>query len=481
MGLAKFLDRESIIAKPGFNRWLIPPAGLAIHLSIGQIYSYSVVKSALLNLEGVSWQATDLFWIFSIAIFFLGLSAATFGKWMERVGPRKAMFVAAICFSAGFFVAAAGVYTRQLWLVYLGNGVIGGIGLGIGYISPVSTLMKWFPDKPGFATGMAIMGFGGGAMIAAPVSSALFDHFGGIVEAGKVVAYTTSGVGTALAVMGVFYFFFMMFGMFNIRIPAPNWKPEGWVPKPNANKMVSNAMVDANTAIKTPQFWLLFAVLFLNITAGIGVLEDAKPMILHIFSDARMGAGIGVSAATATGFVGFLSIFNMGGRLGWSTLSDKIGRKNTYLIYQFLGAIVVAMIPMAAGTKNLVIYVILVSTVISFYGGGFGTVPAYLKDLFGTLEVGAIHGRLLMAWSLAGVFGPFLVNYLVEYNHHHVAGKVEALKASMPAGPELSSKLAELEAGSYDMVFYIMAALLIVGVICNVLIKPVDKKYHHQG
>ena len=485
MNLSNFLSRERTIAAPGFNRWLIPPAALAIHLSIGQVYAYSVVKSALLKLENGSWESTDLFWIFSISILFLGLSAATFGKWLEKVGPRKAMFAAAICFSSGFLISALGVATHQLWLIYLGNGVVGGIGLGIGYISPVSTLIKWFPDRPGMATGMAIMGFGGGALIAAPGMSALFETFAGKMADGQLV-YTAEGMSIAFMAMAAFYFCFMMFGMFNIRIPAPNWKPEGYDPEKTAkNKMVSKAMVDANTAIKTPQFWLLFLMLFVNICAGIGVLEDAKPMILHIFSDELMGgAGLGVTAATATGFVGLLSFFNMGGRLGWSTISDKIGRKNTYLIYQFIGALILFSVPFAAGGKHLTVYVILIAVIISFYGGGFGTIPAYLKDMFGTLEVGAIHGRLLVAWSLAGIVGPMIVNYVQKFNEHQLEGKLEKLHAKVEAGAiaqaDYTLKAAELHATTYDNIFYVMGCLLLIGVVCNLLIKPVHKKFYFK-
>jgi MFS family permease len=448
-----FLDRERTIAKPGFNRWLVPPAALSIHLCIGQIYAYSVFNQPMTRVLGVDspapgdWELTTLGWIFSIALFTLGASAALFGQWLERVGPRKAMFVSALCFSGGFFVASLGIELHQIWLVYLGHGVLGGIGLGIGYISPVSTLIKWFPDRPGMATGMAIMGFGGGAMIASPLSVGLMNYFS---------SATSTGVGETFLTMGLIYLLFMMFGVVTVRVPADEWKPRNWVPKKASGKMMTDGHVDANQAILTPQFYLLFAVLALNVTAGIGVLGQASVMIQEMFSVESVGEGMAVSAAAAGGFVGLLSIFNMLGRFIWSSLSDRIGRKNTYNVFFILGALLYVTVPFAGNTGSIVLFVVCFALIISMYGGGFATIPAYLKDMFGTRQVGAIHGRLLLAWSFAAILGPVLVNYIRAY------------------------QIQELEiapAQAYSITMYIMAGLLVIGLISNTLVKPVDSKY----
>lgn len=451
-----FLDRSRTTAEPGYNRWLAPPAALAIHLCIGQIYAYSVFNKPMTQILGVTeslpqdWKLTTLGWIFSLALFTLGASAAIFGKWLERVGPRKAMFASAMCFSGGFFIAALGVHLHQIWLVYLGHGVVGGIGLGLGYISPVSTLMKWFPDRPGMATGMAIMGFGGGAMIASPLSVALMDFFR---------SATSVGVAETFLVMGAIYFAFMLFGVFSIRIPAPGWKPAGWEPEMQAGRqpMITTEHVNADTAIKTPQFYLLFAVLMLNVTAGIGVLGQASVMIQEMFSEATVGRQMAVSAAAAGGFVGLLSLFNMIGRFFWSSLSDRIGRKNTYSIFFLLGAVLYFSVPSIGDAGNIVFFVTCFGVIISMYGGGFATIPAYLRDLFGTMEVGAIHGRLLLAWSAAAILGPVLINYLRAY-------QIESL--NMPP------------AQAYSITMYIMAGLLLIGLVCNMLVKPVPEQYY---
>lgn len=458
MALFSFLDREHSVAKPGYNRWLVPPAALAIHLCIGQIYAYSVFNKPMTQLVGITessaqdWKLTTLGWIFSIALFTLGASAALFGKWLERVGPRKAMFASALCFSGGFFIAALGIHLHQIWLVYLGHGVVGGIGLGLGYISPVSTLIKWFPDRPGMATGMAIMGFGGGAMIASPLSVALMDAF---------KSATSTGVGEAFLIMGALYFVFMMFGVFTVRVPAAGWKPAGWTPPAASRRhLVSSGQVDADTAIRTPQFYLLFGVLMLNVTAGIGVLGQASVMIQEMFSAASVGQQMAVSAAAAGGFVGLLSLFNMVGRFFWSSLSDNIGRKNTYNIFFLLGALLYFAIPSIGDAGSIVFFVLCFGLIMSMYGGGFATIPAYLRDMFGTMQVGAIHGRLLLAWSAAAILGPVLVNYIRAY-------QIETLQ--MPA------------AQAYSITMYIMAGLLLLGFVCNILIRPVGEQYHHKS
>ena len=396
-----FLSRDRIVAGAGYSRWLIPPAALAVHLSIGQVYATSVYKQALVAHFDTSLTAVGF--VFSLAIVMLGLSAALFGTWVDRNGPRAAMAVSAVFWVSGFLVAALGISVGQIWLVYLGYGVLGGIGLGIGYISPVSTLIKWFPDRPGLATGMAIMGFGGGAMVASPLSGRLMSLY----DAGYDPS-DTSSVASGDAVAGLFvtlaaiYLVFMSLGAFLVRVPADDWRPEGWEPDTAAAKpMVTDASVSAANAIRTPQFWLLWTVLFCNVTAGIGILEQASPMIQDFFRD---GDGSAVAAAAAAGFVGLLSICNMAGRFVWSSTSDHIGRKPIYMVY--LGVGVVLYLGLAlAGTTSTVLFVVLAGLIISFYGGGFATVPAYLRDLFGTFQVGAIHGRLLTAWAAAGVAG----------------------------------------------------------------------------
>jgi MFS family permease len=439
-----FLDRSHSIAGPGFSRWLVPPAALCIHLAIGQAYALSVFTKPMAQLIGVTapapgdWTVSQLGWIFSLAIVFLGLSAAFGGKWVETVGPRKAMFVSALCFSGGLFIAGGGVALHSLPLVFIGYGVVGGIGLGIGYISPVSTLIKWFPDRPGLATGTAIMGFGGGALIGAPLSVALMKHFAGHTAAGTPAS---TGVAPTMLVMGAIYLAYMLVGSLIVRVAPPDYRPAGWVPPATGNRMITTKNVLVNAAVRTPQFYLLWAVLFLNVTAGIGVLGQASLMIQEMFPDR-------VTPAAAAGFVGLLSLFNMGGRLFWASMSDFIGRRPTYMIFFALGAVIYALIPTLGHSGNILAFVLAYGVILSMYGGGFATIPAYLRDLFGTLNVGAIHGRLLTAWSAAGVAGPVLVNYIRQYQIDHGAAKADA----------------------YSTTVYIMAGLLVIGFVCNFLV-----------
>ena len=430
------LDRGRTVAPRGYNRWFIPPAALAVHLSIGEVYAFSVFKTPLQDHFGTSLTPIGI--IFSIAIVMLGLSAAVGGRWVERAGPRKAMALAGLCWSLGFVVAAFGVATDQLWIVYLGYGVIGGIGLGIGYISPVSTLIKWFPDRPGMATGLAIMGFGGGALIASPLSEQLLSTYASEPQDAIVPAFLT---------LAAIYFVAMMLGAFTVRVPADDWKPEGWSPPAQEKRsLVTRRNVTATNAIKTPQFWFLWTVLFCNVTAGIGILEQAAPMVQDFFP--------GTTAAAAAGYVGLLSLCNMSGRFIWSSTSDVIGRKPMYMTYLGVGAVLYFLVA-SMGTTGIGLFVILTGIILSFYGGGFATVPAYLKDLFGTAEVGAIHGRLLTAWSAAGVAGPLIVNGLADLQE---GNGVE--------GADL-----------YTLSLYIMVGVLAVGFIANMMIKPVDERF----
>ncbi|UJA18788.1 OFA family MFS transporter [Thermoleophilia bacterium SCSIO 60948] len=427
-----FLDRSRIVAPPGYSRWLIPPAALAVHLSIGQVYAFSVFKTPLQEHFGTA--GTPISIIFSIAIVMLGLSAAVLGKWVERVGPRKTMFFSGLLWTSGFLVSAIGIALDQLWLMYLGYGVLGGIGLGIGYISPVSTLIKWFPDRPGLATGLAIMGFGGGALIAAPLSESLLSAF-------------SDSIAPCFLVLGGIYLVAMMLGALTIRVPADDWKPEGYTPpEEDSDAMQTSHDVSASSALKTPQFWLLWTVLFCNVTAGIGIIEQAEPMISDFFPE--------VAAAAAAGYVGLLSLANMAGRFAWSATSDRVGRKPIYMLYLGAGAGLYLFLA-AAGSSALALFVLASAIIISFYGGGFATIPAYLKDLFGGAQVGAIHGRLLTAWSAAGVAGPLIVNLVVD-----------SQEAAGAKGADL-----------YQLSLYIMVGVLIVGFIANLMVRPVKERF----
>ena len=440
------LHRDRTIAGPGFNRWMVPPEALCVHLCIGQAYAFSVFNLPMTRLIGIThsapddWKLTELGWIFSIAIVFLGLSAAVLGRWVEEGGPRRAMVAAALCWAGGFMVSAAGVEIHNIWLVYLGYGVLGGCGLGIGYISPVSTLIKWFPDRPGMATGMAIMGFGGGAFIASPLSVGLMHYFS-----------TTANVGVAetFVVLGVVYFCFMMAGAAIVRLPPPGWAPEGYVAPAQTRKLITTRHVFVYQALRTPQFWLIWGVLCLNVTAGIGVIGQASAMSQEMFPGR-------ITAGAAAGFVGLMSLFNMGGRFFWASVSDFIGRKNTYFAFFALGFGMYALVPYAGAAGSVALFVLCFCVIISMYGGGFATVPAYLRDMFGTRYVGAIHGMLLTAWSAAGVFGPVLVNYIRQYNVEHGIPKAQA----------------------YNVTMYLMAALLVVGFLCNLLIRAVHERHH---
>jgi MFS family permease len=441
-----FLSKERIVARPGYSRWLIPPAALCVHLCIGQAYAFSVFNKPMTKLLGITestpddWTIPELGWIFAIAILVLGTSSALLGRWVEEGGPRKAMFTAALCWGGGFVVSAIGVYIHQIWLIYLGYGVIGGIGLGIGYISPVSTLIKWFPDRPGMATGMAIMGFGGGAIIASPLSVRLMALFS---------TPTHSGVAETFLVLGAVYFCYMMVGAAIVRVPAPGWKPAGYIAPAQAKKLITTGNVYVYDALRTPQFWLIWLVLCLNVTAGIGVLSQASTISQEMFPGE-------VTTTAGAGFVGLIGLFNMGGRFVWASVSDYIGRKNTYFIFFLLGAVLYVVVPYAGAIDSKALFVAAFAVLLSMYGGGFATVPAYLRDMFGTRYVGAIHGLLLTAWSMAGILGPSLVNYIREYNIEH--------GVPMPH--------------VYDAAMYVVAGLLVVGFVCNYFVTPVHERHH---
>jgi MFS family permease len=470
------LDRRRIIAHTDFNRWLVPPAALAIHLCIGMAYGFSVFWLPLskslghdksIACPGMSlaqalfttscdWRISDLGWIYTLFFVLLGLSAATWGGWLERAGPRKAGVVAALCWCGGMLLAAVGVIQHQLWIMWLGLGGIGGIGLGLGYISPVSTLIKWFPDRRGMATGMAIMGFGGGAMIGAPLANLLMTAF---------QTPDSVGVWQTFVAMAAIYFIFMMGGAFGYRIPPPGWRPHGWTPVAAATTITSG-QVHLHNAHKTPQFWLIWAVLCLNVSAGIGVIGMASPMLQEIFGGSLIGRPdvpftalnaeqSAAIAAIAAGFTGLLSLFNIGGRFFWASMSDFIGRKATYFTFFGLGIVLYASAPWLAHAGSRGLFVFAICIILSMYGGGFATVPAYLADVFGTQFVGAIHGRLLTAWSTAGIIGPVVVNYIREFE----------IAAGVP------------RASVYDVTLYVLAGFLVIGFLCNWAVKPLSQKW----
>ena len=454
MPLLAFLDKNRSVAGPGYNRWLAPPAALAIHLSIGQVYAFSVFNLPLQQLVGggrrdpsADWSATQIGWTFSIAIAVLGLTAAFLGKWLERNGPRKAMVIAALCFGGGFEIAALGVHLHQLWLLYVGYGVVGGFGLGLGYLAPVANLVRWFNDRPGLATGMAIMGFGGGAMIGSPLAKDLIAHF-------QSAHHGTPGVAPTLLVMGGVYFLAMIFGAIIVRIPPPGYRPAG-TPAPAAPASGTPAAalpgIPFATAVRTPQFWLLWVALCVNTTAGISIIEKASPLIIDFFGKA-LGPTNQAQAATAAGFVGFISLFNAGGRFFWSTISDYVGRKATFAAFFVIGIPLYALLTRtdANHLDSVVLFVAIVAVLLSIYGGGFSTMPAYLRDVFGTRDLNAIYGLMLTAWSVAGVLGPQLVNVLLDHLHARGVPKTDA----------------------YSTVYYVTAGLLAVGLVCDLLVRP---------
>ncbi|HMB72074.1 MAG TPA: OFA family MFS transporter [Gammaproteobacteria bacterium] len=556
-----WLAKERIIAKPGFNRWRVPPASIAIHLCIGSVYAWSIYNPALVRVFGVvtpaaeDWDLGAVVRVFTVAILFLGLAAALAGKWLEDVGPRMVGVVAAACWGGGYLVGGLGIWLHELWLVYLGYGVIGGCGLGLGYVSPVSTLLRWFPDRRGMATGMAIMGFGGGAMIGAPlkefmirlfyeaptylgatetvalvteggrrfaeVSGALTEvvvvganDIAGMIVPGPAGVYTVGsgsvGVAQTFVTIGVVYFVIMLIAAFSYRLPPPGWQPEGWTPPDAAwrqRRMITSADVHVDVAHRTPQFWLLWIVLCFNVTAGIGVLSVAATMMTEIFGSTLPGT---VDAAFAATYVVMISVFNMCGRFFWASVSDYIGRKNTYFVFFALGIVLYLSIPWCAAAVGaspaviwLVIFYAATMVIFTMYGGGFATIPAYLADVFGTRFVGGIHGRLLTAWSVAGILGPEAITWLrdgasrraiddlaqrvdpARFVEAYGAG-LEQLELLVAENTVTISNLMEIappgttdpSSGLYNTTMYLMAALLAVALVANAVIRPVETKFH---
>lgn len=555
------LKKERIVAEPGYNRWRVPPASIAIHLCIGSVYAWSLFNPPLTKASGVvasaagDWDLGSVVWVFSVAIVFLGLTAAVAGRWLEKVGPRMVGVAAAFCWGGGFVLGGLGIVTHQLWLLYLGYGALGGAGLGLGYVSPVSTLIRWFPDRRGMATGMAIMGFGGGAMIAAPLKEWLLGLYyvapqylgtvdevalvteGGrrlaevagtlrevvVVSAGDVAAMIqpgpegvyvvgtgSTGVAATFFTLGIAYFVVMLIASFSYRVPPEGWTPEGWTP-PDAStastKMITRHHVDIDQALKTPQFYLLWIVLCFNVTAGIGVLGVAKTMMTEIFGTTLPGL---VDSGFAATYVLMISVFNMGGRFAWASLSDVLGRKRTYTIFFVLGTALYLSIPYTAqqvsaspATVWLVVFYAATMLIFTMYGGGFATIPAYLADIFGTKFVGGIHGRLLTAWSTAGVLGPLAITSLrassLRTAIDDLAATVDpaAFEAAFGSGLENLDALVEAKTVTiaklmelappgtvdpsstlYNSTMFVMAGLLVLALIANAMVRPVDPKHH---
>jgi MFS family permease len=559
--MTSLLSKDRIVARPGFNRWLIAPAALGIHLCIGSVYAWSLFNPALIKRVGVvtsaadDWSLRSVVWVFTVAIVSLGLSAALAGKWLERVGPRKVGVVAACCWSGGFLLGGVGITTGQLWLLYLGYGIVGGCGLGLGYVSPVSTLIRWFPDRRGMATGIAIMGFGGGAMLAMPLIRTLLHYFyrsaeylgavgdlelitengrrlvnlGGrlqeVVIVGNndvagmfvpgpegvyLVGSGSVGVAETFFALAAIYFVVMMIAAFAYRIPAPDWRPAGWEPPPeNAEAMITRHHVDIDEALKTPQFYQLWIVLCFNVTAGIGVLAVAQTMITEIFGSSLPHI---VDAGFAATFVLMISLFNMIGRFGWASASDYLGRKLTYFIFFTAGIVLYCSIPWLAAQVSsrpdimwLVLFYGATLLIFTMYGGGFATIPAYLADMFGTRFVGGIHGRLLTAWSTAGLLGPLAITSLREHAVQDaidtLVGKVDPVRFELAFGAGLKdldalvqahtvtiAKLMEImppgtpdpTPGLYNQTMYLMAGLLFIALVANALMRPVHPRHHLQ-
>ncbi|MXZ48722.1 MAG: OFA family MFS transporter [Candidatus Dadabacteria bacterium] len=561
--MTSLLSKERIVRGPEFNRWLAVPPSIAVHLCIGSVYAWSIYNPALVEVLGVAtsagddWTLRQVVWIFSVAIAFTGLTAAFAGKWVEKVGPRMVCVAAACFWGGGYMLSSLGVTLHQLWLIYLGYGVIGGIGLGLGYVSPVSNLIRWFPDRRGLAAGMAIMGFGGGAMVAVPLKEFFLKYFykapqylgtadavdmithsgrrfvevggqlkevvvAGATEAAHVLAPGTevagvyvvgtgsAGVAQTFLLFGVVYFLVIMISAFLYRVPVPGYRPKGWEPpadKDSSKRMISQKDVHMDQALKTSQFYQVWVVLCLNVTAGIGIISVAKTMMTEIFSSALPDI---VDVTFAATYVLMIGMFNMLGRIIWASASDKLGRRNTCSIFCAVGFFLYLSIPVAALQVNLnpsifwlLMFYAATMIIFTFYGGVFATVPAYLADLFGTRYVGGIYGRLLTAWSVAGVLGPLAVTSLrdrslmAEINRLAemvspdefvktfgagvndleilVQNKTVTLAKLMDIAPEGT---VDPTASLYNSTMYVMAALLIIALISNLLIKPVDEKHH---
>jgi len=411
------------------SRWVIPIGAVCVHICIGSVYAWSTF-----NRPFQAWLPNAPGWFsppyttYSTALVLLGLSAAFGGPWVERRGPRAAATAAAILFGCGLLIGGIGLAVHKPVMVFLGMGVIGGMGCGLGYIAPVSTLVKWFPDRRGMATGMAIMGFGGGAALASPLNVRFMNWL---------------GVPTAVMTQGAIYFVVMMIGASILRRPPKDWKPAVW----NPPEKTVQASITRNAALRTPQFYLLWSILFINVTAGIGILAQASPIVQDIF---------GQTPAEAADFVLLLSLFNLAGRFIWASGSDYIGRRNTYTLFFAVQFVLFLIVPGIAGRGQWVLFEACLFVVVSMYGGGFATIPAFLADLFGSDNVGAIHGAVLTAWSAAAIAGPIIVTELSN-----------RAKAALAPGAS--------HVHIYDSPLQVLAGLLAVGFLITLLVKPLPR------
>jgi OFA family oxalate/formate antiporter-like MFS transporter len=399
---------------PSKNRWLIAASAVGIHISIGSVYAYSVITNPAKEIFGV--EESELKWAFKIAILLLGFSAALFGRWVERVGPRRSGTMSGIFYSVGIIGSGLAVQLESLPLFFISYGFIGGIGLGLGYITPVSTLVKWFPDKRGLATGMAIMGFGFSALIFGPVMQKLFDTVG--------VAYT-------FYILGFIYMILILGSAQYMEKPAEGYLPEGF--KPGEGKVIKSdiANLTVNEAVKTPRFYYMWVMMFINISCGIAVIAAASPMMQETLLYTPM---------QAAAIVGLIGVFNGFGRILWSGLSDYLGRANTYMVFFSFQILAFYLLPL---TSIEMVFLFLLFTVITMYGGGFATLPAFLGDLFGTKQLGAIHGMILTAWGLAGVVGPTIYDRV------------------------------KTTTGSLESTLHVFAALFVIALIVSFLMKRV--------
>ncbi len=411
------------------NRWLIAAAAVGIHISIGSVYSWSVFTNPLS--EKHNWGLSEISITFSIAILFLGLSAAFMGHFVEKYGPKRAGMIASICFGIGMIGSGFADSIGSLYLLYFFYGVLGGIGLGIGYITPVSSLVKWFPDRRGLATGLAIMGFGFASLIASPVIASLIN---------------TIGISNTFYLLGAIYFFLMFSSSLYLAPPPKGWLPSGMkdkeVQKKEKNEKKQPAdlsQLTANEAIKTIRFWALWAMLFINVTCGIAIIAVASPMAQDV---------AGLSAAAAATMVGIMGLFNGFGRIGWASISDYIGRPNVYTAFFVIQTVAFALLP---SVTNAIIFQILIFIILSCYGGGFASIPAYIGDLFGTKQLGAIHGYILTAWAAAGLVGPIVVSRIQEVT------------------------------SSYSLTMYIFTAAFVIALAISLLIRVNIKKIREEN
>jgi len=416
------------------NRWRIPIGAVAVHICIGSVYAWSTFNRPIQALFPANpWWFSPPYTTFTSALVLLGLSAAFGGPWVERRGPRAAATAAALFFGTGLLIGGVGLATRQSILVFLGMGVVGGIGCGLGYISPVSTLVKWFPDRRGMATGMAIMGFGGGAFLAGYLNVFFMDRI---------------GVANTVMALGATYLVIMLIGARMLERPPAGWRPEGWTPPAKTRAMIADRSVSRNEAVRTGQFYLLWGILFINVTAGIGILAQASPMMQDMFHRTPLQAAAVVS---------LISVFNAGGRFLWASGSDYIGRRNTYTIFFIAQFVLFLLIPGLAARGSWGLFEASLFVVFTMYGGGFATIPAFLADLFGPDNVGAIHGALLTAWSAAAVVGPVIITELSN-----------RAKAALPPDAD--------RIHIYDTPLQVLAALLAVGFVLTLLVRPLRSK-----